>query len=487
MSNYSYQFTYEEAIHTIDSLGKYGAHPGSENATMLLEKLGHPEKDLKIIHVAGTNGKGSVCSYLADMLNACGYRTGLFISPHLVDLCERIQINRIPVDHAVFTKAFNKVWAAVKELEQENYIGITYFDCIFAAGMLIFAEAQVDYLINETGLGGLYDSTNAITKPLLTIITSISFDHTEILGKTLADIATQKAGIIKSGVPLIFCADEPEVEEVMREHCAQKGAVCLGISRRDCEIRSVAPQELKFRFYVPESDMIIENVFEYLYQSTAITHSNDEVASVDLSNSDNPSIFSAQNFSSDLRYYDLTLHTGALYQAENSSIALAAASYILGSEFQTKYAAILQALSVSFWEGRLEELRDNIYLDGAHNEDGCHMLLDSIRALYPNGGGILLFTAVKEKDTVPMIRAICESGLFLHYILTTLTYNSRAIPAETLKETFREFTDAPIEIYEDSAEGFRRGTELYDTSEDYRFFLTAGSLYLLGNIKETLE
>ena len=183
-------------------------HP-PEHTRELLSRLGNPQEGIKIIHVAGTNGKGSVCAYLNAMLLAGGKKTGLFTSPHLVRINERFQINGEDVSDEQFLDAFLKVEKAAKEYEAEGEGHPSYFETLFLMGMLIFKEAGVEYLVMETGLGGRLDATNVVEKPLACIITSISRDHTEYLGDTLEAIAGEKAGIIKAGVPVIYDASQP--------------------------------------------------------------------------------------------------------------------------------------------------------------------------------------------------------------------------------------------------------------------------------------
>lgn len=431
--------TYEAAVCFIEQINKYATHPGVENASRLLELLGHPEEALSIIHVAGTNGKGSVCAFLADMLTAQGFDTGLFISPHLIDIRERIQRNRKLISREDFAAAFDEVQAAVQQLQASGYPGVTYFDYLFAMAMCYYRKAGVDYVVMETGLGGRYDSTNAIQHPLLTIITSISFDHTEILGDTLAKIAYQKAGILKPGVPLIYCADQPEVEQVLIQEADRFDCPRFGISRSDCTLLSLDAGHILYAF-TPSGAPTVQ----------------------------------------------LSIATGAIYQMENSAIAYTAALLLnkMHSSFTPAQRQQLQAaLAKSHWEGRLEQVAPDVFIDGAHNSDGIGMLLSSFALLKENRPATLLFTAVKEKDTNEMIREICESGLFDRYLLTTLS-GPRALSHEALKAQFRQYTDAPIATYDVPIEAFEAGLKAKQPEE---LLLAAGSLYLVGEIKEYLQ
>ncbi|MBQ9119454.1 MAG: bifunctional folylpolyglutamate synthase/dihydrofolate synthase [Lachnospiraceae bacterium] len=469
--------TYADAVSYIEQIQKYMPRPGIENSSRLLELLGHPEETLSIIHVAGTNGKGSVCCFLADMLISQGFQTGLFISPHLVDIRERIQLNRELISREAFAAAFDEVQTAVAELTATDYPGVTYFDYLFAMAMCYYRKAGADYVVMETGLGGRFDSTNAVPHPILTIITSISPDHTEILGTTLAEIAYQKAGILKPGIPLIYCADQPEVITVIEQEAAKVGCHCIGISQSDCTLLSLAPGRMTYRFQ-PETAAAIE----------------------------------------------LTVAANALYQMENSAIAYTAALLLMLQRSDTFELSSLSAaglldrtashsalttglqsaLAHSHWEGRLEQVAPNVFIDGAHNADGIDMLLASFRLLKeakyvcaatthapcPSNSSdtlapsaTLLFTAVKEKDTDEMIRKICESGLFDRYLLTTIA-GPRAIAPDALAAQFRKYTDAPITEWADPMTAFQ--TALAER-QPVELLLVAGSLYLVGDIKAYLQ
>ena len=187
----------------LDTIPQYAGESGVVRAGALLEELGHPEKTLKIIHVAGSNGKGSVCAYLNRILIQHGFRTGLFTSPHLVDVRERIRIDNEMVSKSDFVQAFDRVHSAEKRLQKKN-ITLAYFDWLFGMALLLFVQKQVDFVILETGLGGRLDATNAVQNPVLSVITTISLEHTAVLGDTLSQIAKEKAGILKQGVSAVF-------------------------------------------------------------------------------------------------------------------------------------------------------------------------------------------------------------------------------------------------------------------------------------------
>ena len=206
---------YTEAITYIEEVPKFTKKNKPENTRELIERIGHPERSMKVIHVAGTNGKGSVCAFLSSILTEAGKCTGLFTSPHLVEITERFQINGQQVAQENFTRAFERVKKEIDAMIGDGFAHPAYFELLFATGLLIFQEAGVEYLVLETGLGGRLDATNLVEHPIACVLTSISLDHMEYLGNTVAEIAGEKAGIIKEGVPVIYDGRNPESEAVI--------------------------------------------------------------------------------------------------------------------------------------------------------------------------------------------------------------------------------------------------------------------------------
>ena len=196
------------------------------------------ENHFKVIHVAGTNGKGSTCAFLTSILREAGYSCGLFTSPHLVEINERFQINEVNIDNDTFLAAFQKVKALADELVAEGSYHPTYFEMLFLMGMVIFAQAGVDYVTLETGLGGRLDATTAIEDPAACVITSISLDHMQYLGDTVAKIAGEKAGIIVPGVPVIFDGNDPSAAEVIRAHARELRSPFYEVKKEDAQILS---------------------------------------------------------------------------------------------------------------------------------------------------------------------------------------------------------------------------------------------------------
>ena len=227
---------YEEAVAYIEETPKFTTKNKLSHTKECLRRLGDPQKAFKVIHVAGTNGKGSTCAFLASVFRAAGCSCGLFTSPHLVTINERFQINETDVDDDTFLAAFRKVKSLADELVAEGSYHPTYFEMLFLMGMVIFAQAGVEYVVLETGLGGRLDATTAVEDPIACVITSISLDHMQYLGNTVGEIAGEKAGIIVPGVPVIYDGNSREAAEVIRDQAVRLGAPFFEVKREDTEI-----------------------------------------------------------------------------------------------------------------------------------------------------------------------------------------------------------------------------------------------------------
>lgn len=220
--------TYEQVLERIENGRRFGNLPGVELTAAALEKMGQPQRGMRFIHVAGTNGKGSVCAFLTAIFREAGYRVGTFTSPHLIDFEERIMVDGTPIPKADVTRL------GAFLLAQEFGVTPTMFDYCVLMGVLYFKEKQCDLVIVETGLGGRLDSTNALGTPEVSVITRIGYDHMAILGDTLEAIAAEKAGIIKPGTPVVIAPQEPQVRRVLKQAAEEKQAACMCVGEEDC-------------------------------------------------------------------------------------------------------------------------------------------------------------------------------------------------------------------------------------------------------------
>ncbi len=426
--------TYKEAEDYINSVPKFTSKNKPENTQELMRRIGHPERRMKVIHVAGTNGKGSVCAFLSSMLTAGGKRCGLFTSPHLVKINERFQINNIPVTDETFLRAYEKVMKTVKEMQEDGFYHPAYFELLFAVGMVIFEEEKVEYLVLETGLGGRLDATNIVEKPLVTVITSISLDHTEILGDTIEEIAGEKAGIIKQGIPIVYDGREKRAEKVIQKKAEEQHAKEIPLYEETLHILGSTDHSVDYTFDAP------------YYQG-----------------------------------HKITIPYLAPYQVRNSALALLAMEEI-DPQHQIPLEVRLSAVCNTRWQGRMETVLPGVIVDGAHNEDGVH---EFVRTLQQAGKGrkiVLLFSAVVEKNYEEMVHTICQTGCIQEVVVTEI-HGSRIVPAGELAEVFRKYTDVPVTSVCDIKDAF----ELALKKKGDGLLFCVGSLYLVGEVKRVIE
>lgn len=426
---------YEEAVAYIEETPKFTTKNKLSHTKECLERLGNPEKKFKVIHVAGTNGKGSTCAFLTSIFREAGYSCGLFTSPHLVVINERFQINEKNIDNQAFMSAFEKVKALADELVAEGSYHPTYFEMLFLMGMVIFAEAGVDYVMLETGLGGRLDATTAVEEPAACVITSISFDHMQYLGNTIAEIAGEKAGIIVPGVPVIYDGNNPEAAKVIRKQAEALGSPYYEVKKENTEI---------LRNTSAGIDFCMEN--EY-YGNTA---------------------------------FSIPFIAG--YQVMNAALALKTAE-VIKDVVNLPKDSVLRGLRETRWQGRMETVLPGVIVDGAHNEDGVEKFVETAEHFQKDYPLTLLFSAVDDKDYTDMIRTVAGRIRFQHVIVTQVG-GYRKVPAEQLADIFRKEGCLCAESCEDVESSFRRALE-YRGKEGMLFCV--GSLYLVGEIKAIIQ
>lgn len=407
-------------------------HP-PEHTRELLSRLGNPQEGIKIIHVAGTNGKGSVCAYLNAMLLAGGKKTGLFTSPHLVRINERFQINGEDVSDEQFLDAFLKVEKAAKEYEAEGEGHPSYFETLFLMGMLIFKEAGVEYLVMETGLGGRLDATNVVEKPLACIITSISRDHTEYLGDTLEAIAGEKAGIIKAGVPVIYDASQPGPASVIAAKAKEMGSPAWPMEPSFYEMKTQSREGITFTFAYPGGEKA-----------------------------------------------ELAIPYVAKYQMMNASLAFYM-MHILQDVHDIPKNVLAEGLSKIKWPCRMEMAAPGVIIDGAHNEDGIAQFVSTAGYFAKENEITILFTAVADKHYHEMIGEICE-GIHPSHVVATQIDGSRVVPAEVLAEDFRKAGCTDVCAEPEIGAAYEKALEKKGSG----MLFCVGSLYLAGELKAYL-
>ena len=424
---------YTEAVDYIETIPKFTVKHPPEHTRELLSRLGNPQEGIKIIHVAGTNGKGSVCAYLNAMLLAGGKKTGLFTSPHLVRINERFQINGEDVSDEQFLDAFLKVEKAAKEYEAEGEGHPSYFETLFLMGMLIFKEAGVEYLVMETGLGGRLDATNVVEKPLACIITSISRDHTEYLGDTLEAIAGEKAGIIKAGVPVIYDASQLGPASVIAAKAKEMGSPAWPMEPSFYEMKTQSREGITF-------------TFAYLGGEKA----------------------------------ELAIPYVAKYQMMNASLAFYT-MHILQDVHDIPKNVLAEGLSKIKWPCRMEMAAPGVIIDGAHNEDGIAQFVSTAGYFAKENEITILFTAVADKHYHEMIGEICE-GIHPSHVVATQIDGSRVVPAEVLAEDFRKAGCTDVCAESEIGAAYEKALEKKGSG----MLFCVGSLYLAGELKAYL-
>ena len=336
----------------IDSILKpfqrFGVHLGLEQMEKLLKNLGNPHHQVPIIHVAGTNGKGSVCAYLSSVLTQAGYRTGRYTSPHLVDWTERICLNEQPISADEFCQILLKVQATIRPEEDSP----TQFEVLTAAACLYFAEVKADIAVVEVGLGGRLDATNVYESPLVTIITSIALEHTRVLGPTVAHIAAEKAGILKPGCPVVLGILPPDAEEVVRSRVLALKCPC------------VVPQRAR---------QIATGWAEY-----------QQVRGVDKTGVEEKQPTTNNPQFENLKSIKYPLPLQGQFQLTNSALAIATVEILQKQGWQISEADIVNGMAKTKWLGRIQWVTWNkhkLLLDGAHNPAGAQVLRDYIDTL----------------------------------------------------------------------------------------------------------
>lgn len=424
-------FTYEEAVQYIENIPKFTTKNKLEHTRQCLDLLGSPDAGKKIIHVAGTNGKGSVCAFISTMLEEGGYKCGLFTSPHLVKINERFQINEEMVSDGLFLEAFCRVKKLADSLVEKGEYHPTYFEFLFLMGMLIFQKEEVDYIVLETGLGGRLDATNSVRNPLACVITSISLDHVEYLGNTIREIAGEKAGIIKPGVPVIFDGSNQEAADVIRARAESLGCPWHEVKEENQKLKDYTPKGIRF---VSQSEVYGET--------------------------------------------ELFIPFIARYQMMNGALALETMG-VLKKEHHLEKETLMRGMKNTRWQGRMETILPGVILDGAHNEDGIAKFAETVEYFQKDYPITLLFSTVSDKDFPDMIHEICR-GLHFSCVVTTEIWGSRKQSAAELAELFRKEGCQNVCVETDPEKAF----DMAYAQKGNGLMFVSGSLYLAGEIKD---
>lgn len=373
---------YQEARLYLDELSKYGSVLGLESMRELLKRLGDPQKDLRFVHIAGTNGKGSVLAYLSTVLTQAGYRTGRYLSPHLCSVRERFQVDGQMISRENFVRYLTAVAEAAEEMADAGVGRPTYFEVGTAVAMLHFRETNCDIVVLETGLGGSLDATNVVETSVLEIITSISRDHMEVLGDTLEKIAGEKAGIIKPHTMVVSARQEPEAARVLEEVCRA----------RQCTLDTVDLDQV-----IPLSRGLEEQCFTYK------------------------------------GWEQVRIGLTGTYQLKNAALALESVLGLRKLGFAISDQQVYEGMRRTVWRGRFTPIAREpaVILDGAHNEGGARELRDSLQLYFGDKKLYYIFGILKDKAYEKVIDL--TAPLASRIITVETPDNPRAMPAQELK------------------------------------------------------
>lgn len=430
---------YTQAEAYINGIQKFAKKNTLEHTKEYLSLLHNPQDQMKIIHVAGTNGKGSTCNYIKGLLRSKGYHVGMFTSPHLVSMRERIVLDEEMISKERFVKTFERLMQVIESAKLNHP---TFFEFLFLMAMLYYGETKPDYLILETGLGGRLDATNACDHPAITIITEIGLDHQQYLGDTKEKIAWEKAGIIKEKVPVVYAKRDEKCARVIESVAAQKQAKAYLVDEKRYSNQNIQNKGIDFSY-------------NSLYYN----------------------------------YIDISLPTYAYYQVENASLAILAFEILMGEDGFTP-EEIRKAMKDIKWAGRMEYVLDSagrgIFLDGAHNEDGISAFLETVPQipLKQNGKRILLFSVVDDKAYENMIARLSQSGLFTEYIVANLR-DRRGLSDASMEALFLQ-DGAPktlVSAFESVEKALEAAKERCGQQD---MIFCVGSLYLIGELKALL-
>lgn len=419
-------------IDRIHEFNRFGMVLGLDRMEELLRRLGNPQDDLKVIHVAGTNGKGSVSKYLEEGLSACGYKMGLYTSPYIETFNERIRYDGADISDEDLEYYGQKVVSAAEAMVADGLDSPTEFEVVTAIAFLYFADRQADITILEVGLGGIGDSTNVVKSPLASVITSISYDHMAQLGSSLAEIAVNKAGIIKTGCPVIANVPQRDAAKIIARKAYAMGSRLYDISG----VRAAVSDETPFS----------QKVSMELYEKS---------------------------------YSDVEISMVGRHQAENLKTALATLEILRKSgAVKLDREALYEGLKRARQPGRFEVISEDplVIIDGAHNEAGAQALQETMAQHFAGKKILLVAGILADKEIDSIVKFLTK---ITDHIIVTEPDNPRKLAAEKLAEHVADFGVA-AEAVSDVEAVVHRAKELAD---GYDVILFAGSLYLIGDVR----
>lgn len=408
--------SYYDAISLLTSQGKFHISLGLERTSRVLDLLGNPQESLKVIHVAGTNGKGSTCAMLSSVLTEAGYKTGFYSSPHLIEYTERIKVGGLEIPKEDFARLVSNVIETADKLETH----ITEFEILTITAFLYFKEKKVDFVVLETGLGGRLDATNVVKEPVLSIITTIDYDHTDRLGDTIEQIAFEKAGIIKNKVPVITLKDNNGFDVISNVSSSKA------------------------------SELIIADSESYGFEGNKINTGIDK--------------------------YEVSL--SGLWQLKNLSLVLEAVNFLNKKKVPISNRALKSGLKKTNWPARFQYIEDkNLILDGAHNFSGANLLRKSLDFYFPQQKRVWVYSSLNTKDYNAIINSLFRDD---DAVICTKSNSKNAVKTDELKQKVKN-SYPNIEVYEaiDALQAYNMAKSSFSNNS---LKIIAGSLYTIGEL-----
>ncbi|MCC0736661.1 bifunctional folylpolyglutamate synthase/dihydrofolate synthase [Clostridioides sp. ZZV14-6009] len=428
---------YEEALEYISQTNKFGIRLGLENIGKLLELLGNPQETLNIIHVAGTNGKGSVCSFISNILRESGYKVGLYTSPYLETFTERIRVNGENIPQEDVARIIDLIKEKIEVMVSQGYAYPTEFEVVTAMAFYYYSEQKVDFVALEVGLGGRYDATNIITKSLVSVITSISLDHTGILGDTIEKIAYEKAGIIKENGVVVVYDQTNEAKDVINSVCKEKNAKYIEVNFDNINIKK-------------------SNINSQVYDCNVMGET----------------------------YKNLEIMLIGEHQINNSILAMSVLKYLKDTKKLDNVSeeSIREGLITTKWPGRIEKIKESpiFIIDGAHNEDGAKSLAKALDKHFKDKKLTLLIGMLEDKDIDGVLDILMPK---FSKVVTTTPNNPRAINSDILKEKILKYVSDVTSKHEiEDAVNYT-----LETSNKDDIIISAGSLYMIGTVRTLVK
>ncbi len=457
---------------------------GLDSIRDFLGEMDNPDESMRIIHVAGTNGKGSVCQYLTSVLCKAGFRVGTFISPHLEDIRERFLICGEPVEKENFEKAFVQVRQLAEKMAHRGYAPPTYFEFLFYMFMALMKEYEPDFVVLETGLGGRLDTTNVVRSPVLTVLTSISMDHMQYLGDTIEKIAAEKAGILKEQVPVVYDGSCPESRKIIEKKAESLRCRQVLVNQEDYTFAGRDEKGTRIKIGTENwGELLVEipSQAEYQMMNGALAVRALDVLAEELCRGED------DRREGSVRHIRREVPEASC-QPEGGEMPGNGRQQEFGSLLE-KWKTddgdrIVQGIRGSYWPGRMEQVLKGVYLDGAHNAGGVEALNRTIRRMQKETGKpvSIMFGAVSDKDHHQMIEKLCR-GLDISQVTIAHMDTRRSAESGELEKEFKQVISCPVKVFPTVGQAW---AYFLGTREDHLAFC-AGSLYLVGEVKGLLE